>query len=93
VKTCAGRRPNPVPRRETRRREQLPGNDFVGRCLIAGLVVSRNEAIMFETLEEQIEKSESSHLSTQQKVFRLVGLFGLTAVVFGALFMAVQMFG
>jgi hypothetical protein len=48
---------------------------------------------MFETLEEQIEKSESSHLSTQQKVFRLVGLFGLTAVVFGALFMAVQMFG
>jgi hypothetical protein len=48
---------------------------------------------MFETLEEQIEKSESSHLSTQQKVFRLVGLFALTAVVFGALFMAVQMFG
>jgi hypothetical protein len=65
----------------------------VGRCLIAGLVVSRNEAIMFETLEEQIEKSESSHLSTQQKVFRFVGLLALTAVVFGALFMAVQMFG
>jgi hypothetical protein len=51
------------------------------------------EALMFETLEEQIEKSESSHLSTQQKVFRFVGLLALTAVVFSALFMAVQMFG
>ena len=48
---------------------------------------------MFETLEEQIEKSEGSHLSTQQKLFRYLGLLALTALIFGALFVAVQMFG
>jgi hypothetical protein len=48
---------------------------------------------MFETLEERIEQSEGSHLSTQKRVLRYLGLIALTAVVFGALFMAVQMFG
>jgi hypothetical protein len=65
----------------------------MGRCLIAGLVVSRNEAIMFETLEDRIEQLEDSHLTTQKRVLRYIGLIAFTAVVFGALFMAVQMFG
>jgi hypothetical protein len=48
---------------------------------------------MFETLEDRIEQSEDSHLTTQKRVLRYIGLIALTAVVFGALFMAVQMFG
>ena len=52
-----------------------------------------NEVLMFETLDERIEQSEGSPLSTQKRVLRYLGLIALTAVVFGALFMAVQVFG
>ena len=57
------------------------------------VVCQENEALMFETLEERIEQSEGSHLSTQQKLLRYIGLTAITGVVFGALFMAVQIFG
>jgi hypothetical protein len=56
-------------------------------------VCQDSEARMFETLEERIEQTEGSHLSTKQRVLRYAGLLGLTIVIFGGLFMAVRMLG
>lgn len=52
-----------------------------------------SEGLMFESLEEQIEQSEASHISKKQRLFRYVGLLALTIVIFGALFMAVRLLG
>ncbi len=48
---------------------------------------------MFETLEQQIESTEGSHLTTKQKVLRYLVLFFVTVVVFGSLFLAVRTLG
>lgn len=48
---------------------------------------------MFNTLEEQIEQSEASHLSTRQKAVRYLLLLAITVVIFGAVFMAVRLLG
>lgn len=48
---------------------------------------------MFESLEEKIEQSEATHLSSKQKVLRYVGLAAITGIVFSAVFMAVRLLG
>ncbi len=48
---------------------------------------------MFDTLEQQIEDTEGTHLTTKQKLVRYVGLFVITSIVFGSLYLAVRALG
>ncbi len=44
---------------------------------------------MFDTLEEQIEKSEGETPSSGVRAAKYVGLFVLSAIVFGVLYFAI----
>ncbi len=44
---------------------------------------------MFETLDEQIEKTEDEHPSTRTRAVRYAGVFVVTAVVIGVLYAAI----
>ena len=46
---------------------------------------------MFNTLEEQIEKTQGAPPSTGAQAIRYVGLFVLSAVVFGVLYVAIRL--
>jgi hypothetical protein len=48
---------------------------------------------MFETLEQQIESTEGTHLTAKQKMLRYLVLLVVTAFVFGSLFLAVRTLG
>jgi hypothetical protein len=48
---------------------------------------------MFDTLDEQIERTEGIHLTSKQKLLRYAGLFIVTVLVFGALYLAVRSLG
>jgi hypothetical protein len=46
---------------------------------------------MFDTLEEQIERTEDAAPSPGARAARYAGLWALTVVVFGALYMVIRM--
>jgi hypothetical protein len=46
---------------------------------------------MFESLDKQIEQSEGPPPTSREKVFRYLGLFAITVIIFVTLFMAVRM--
>ena len=48
---------------------------------------------MFNTLEEQIAKTEGPPLSSGVRAWRYVGLFLLSAAVFGVLYAAIRLAG
>lgn len=48
---------------------------------------------MFDTLDEQIERTEGTHLTGKQKLLRYVALLVVTVLVFGSLYMAVRSLG
>ncbi len=45
---------------------------------------------MFETLEQQIESTEGTQLTTKLKLLRYAALFVITTIVFGAMYLAVR---
>ena len=48
---------------------------------------------MFNSLEEQIDKTQGSAPSTGGRAVRYVGLFVLSAIVFAALYVAIRLAG
>ena len=44
---------------------------------------------MFQTLDEQIEKTEGGHLTTRERLARYAGMAALAIVVFGGLLILV----
>lgn len=46
---------------------------------------------MFDTLEEQIEKSEGTPLTTGARACRDIGVFLLSAIIFGALYAVIRL--
>ncbi len=46
---------------------------------------------MFDTLEEQIEKSEGEAPSSGVRAAKYLGLFVLSALVFGVLYVAIRL--
>jgi hypothetical protein len=55
------------------------------------MLVTGKEDAVFESLDEQIEKSEASLLNRRDRVFRYLGVLAITVVVFVTLYMAVRM--
>jgi len=48
---------------------------------------------MFSNLEEQIEKSQGQAVSPTTRLLRYLGVLGLTAVLFGSLYLGILLLG
>ena len=71
---------------------QRSGGGWQGRARIRGSkLISSALAVtestnMFQTLDEQIEKTEGGHLTNRERLARYAGMAVLAIIVFGGLF-------